>query len=86
MTPAEIEKKYFATRRGGALATLIRLVGDFRSCRRRAPGSFCGCAGGAGLRRNCPPIRGPWLVNVARNKAIDRIRREYLVFARKRPS
>jgi len=56
---------------GRALATLIRLVGDFRSRR----GTRCRTPlHGAGALARCRRPSNPraWLVNVGRNKAIDR--------------
>src|SRR3977135_711507 len=111
MTPTEIEK-IFRDDAGRALATLIRLVGDFDLAEdalqdafaaalerwpaadppshpraRRAWAGILGPAG-AGRRYALPAARGrwpaadppsnprAWLVNVGRNKAIDRVRRQ----------
>ena len=69
MTPAEIEK-IFRDEAGRARATLIRLVGDFDL----AEDAFA-----VALERwasaGVPVNPRAWLVNVGRNKAIDRIRR-----------
>ncbi len=74
MTPAEIEK-IFRDEAGRALATLIRLVGDFDLAEGVLQEAFA-----AALERwpaSDPPSNPrAWLVNVARNKAIDRIRRQ----------
>ncbi|THD65516.1 MAG: RNA polymerase sigma factor [Bradyrhizobium sp.] len=74
MTPAEIEK-IFRDEAGRALATLIRLVGDFDLAEDVLQDAFA-----AALERwpAAEPPSNPraWLVNVARNKAIDRIRRQ----------
>ena len=73
MTPLEIEK-IFRDEAGRALATLIRLVGDFDIAEDSLQDAFA-----TALERW--PIAEPpsnpraWLVNVGRNKAIDRIRR-----------
>src|SRR5256886_2975110 len=73
MTPTEIEK-IFRDEAGRALATLIRLVGDFDLAEDALQDAFA-----AALERW--PVSDPpsnpraWLVNVGRNKAIDRIRR-----------
>src|SRR2546430_2970256 len=73
MTPPEIEK-IFRDEAGRALATLIRLVGDFDLAEDALQDAFA-----AALERW--PVSDPpsnpraWLVNVGRNKAIDRIRR-----------
>ena len=74
MTPGEIEK-IFRDEAGRALATLIRLVGDFDLAEDVLQEAFA-----AALERwpSADPPSNPraWLVNVARNKAIDRIRRQ----------
>src|ERR1700716_2402781 len=73
MTPTEIEK-IFRDEAGRALATLIRLVGDFDLAEDALQDAFA-----VALER-WPPVDPPsnpraWLVNVGRNKAIDRVRR-----------
>jgi RNA polymerase sigma-70 factor, ECF subfamily len=74
MTPAEIEK-IFRDQAGRALATLIRLVGDFDLAEDSLQEAFA-----TALERwpAAEPPSNPraWLVNVARNKAIDRVRRQ----------
>src|SRR5579862_9521540 len=74
MQPAEIEK-IFRDETGRALATLIRLVGDFDLAEDALQEAFA-----AALERwpsaEVPANPRAWLVNVARNKAIDRIRRQ----------
>jgi RNA polymerase sigma-70 factor, ECF subfamily len=73
MTPVEIER-IFRDEAGRALATLIRLVGDFDLAEDVLQEAFA-----VALERwpNEVPPANPraWLVNVARNKAIDRVRR-----------
>jgi RNA polymerase sigma-70 factor (ECF subfamily) len=73
MTPTEIEKT-FRDEAGRALATLIRLVGDFDLAEDALQDAFA-----AALERwpaaDRPSNPRAWLVNVGRNKAIDRIRR-----------
>src|SRR3979411_3445991 len=74
MTPADIES-IFRTEAGRALATLIRLVGDFDLAEDALQDAF------AAALENWPAGEQPsnpraWLVNVGRNKAIDRIRRQ----------
>ena len=73
MTSAEIEKT-FRDEAGRALATLIRLVGDFDLAEDALQDAFA-----TALERwpAADPPSNPraWLVNVGRNKAIDRIRR-----------
>ena len=74
MTSAEIEK-IFRDESGRALATLIRLVGDFDLAEDALQDAFA-----VALERwpAADPPSNPraWLVNVGRNKAIDRIRRQ----------
>src|SRR5947208_13402361 len=73
MTPTEIEKT-FRDEAGRALATLIRLVGDFDLAEDALQEAFA-----IALERwpAADPPSNPraWLVNAGRNKAIDRIRR-----------
>ncbi len=74
MTPVEIENT-FRDEAGRALATLIRLVGDFDLAQDALQDAFA-----VALERwpaNEPPSNPrAWLVNVGRNKAIDRVRRQ----------
>lgn len=74
MTPVEIEK-IFRDEAGRALATLIRLVGDFDLAEDALQDAFA-----VALERwsAADPPANPraWLVNVGRNKAIDRVRRQ----------
>ena len=74
MTPLEIDR-IFRDEAGRALATLIRLVGDFDLAEDALQEAFA-----VALERwpAAEPPSNPraWLVNVARNKAIDRLRRQ----------
>jgi RNA polymerase sigma-70 factor (ECF subfamily) len=74
MTPGEIEK-VFRDEAGRVLATLIRLVGDFDLAEDVLQEAFA-----VAVERwpNEAPPANPraWLVNVGRNKAIDRVRRQ----------
>jgi RNA polymerase sigma-70 factor (ECF subfamily) len=74
MTPTEIDQ-IFRDEAGRALATLIRLVGDFDLAEDALQEAFA-----AALERwpsaETPSNPRAWLVNVGRNKAIDRIRRQ----------
>src|SRR5271156_1731505 len=76
MTSGEIEK-IFRDEAGRALATLIRLVGDFDLAEDALQDAFA-----VALERwdAAEPPSNPraWLVNVGRNKAIDRVRRRKL--------
>jgi RNA polymerase sigma-70 factor (ECF subfamily) len=73
MTPVDIEK-IFRDEAGRALATLIRLVGDFDLAEDALQDAFA-----VALARwpvaALPSNPRAWLVNVGRNKAIDRVRR-----------
>ncbi len=73
MTPGQIEK-IFRDEAGRALATLIRLVGDFDLAEDSLQDAFA-----VALERwpigELPSNPRAWLVNVGRNKAIDRVRR-----------
>src|SRR3954465_9477555 len=73
MTSGDIEA-IFRNEAGRALATLIRLVGDFDLAGDALQAAF------AAALENWPAGEPPsnpraWLVNVGRNKAIDRVRR-----------
>jgi RNA polymerase sigma-70 factor (ECF subfamily) len=74
MTPGEIED-IFRDEAGRALATLIRLVGDFDLAEDVLQEAFT-----VALERwpedGVPSNPRAWLVNVGRNKAIDRVRRQ----------
>ena len=74
MTPGEVET-IFRNEAGRALATLIRLVGDFDLAEDAMQEAFA-----AALERwpagSLPSNPRAWLVNVGRNKAIDRMRRD----------
>ena len=73
MTPSEVEK-IFRDETGRAMATLIRLVGDFDLAEDVLQDAFA-----VALERwpqgEVPANPRAWLVNVGRNKAIDRVRR-----------
>jgi RNA polymerase sigma-70 factor (ECF subfamily) len=82
MTSSEIDK-IFRDEAGRALATLIRLVGDFDLAEDALQDAFatamqCWRAG------EVPSNPRAWLVNVGRNKAIDRVRRQ-IAFREKQP-
>jgi RNA polymerase sigma-70 factor (ECF subfamily) len=74
ITPIEIDK-VFRDEAGRALATLIRLVGDFDLAEDALQDAIA-----TALQRwpsaGLPSNPRAWLVNVGRNKAIDRIRRQ----------
>jgi RNA polymerase sigma-70 factor (ECF subfamily) len=74
MIPTDIET-IFRNEAGRAMATLIRLVGDFDLAEDALQDAFASALENwsAGGRPSNPRA---WLVNVGRNKAIDRIRRQ----------
>lgn len=74
MTPFDVEK-IFRDESGRALATLIRLVGDFDLAEDVLQEAFA-VALERWPREEVPSNPRAWLVNVARNKAIDRVRRQ----------
>ncbi|MGJ4930334.1 RNA polymerase sigma factor [Bradyrhizobium sp. HKCCYLS2038] len=73
MTPDAIDK-VFRDEAGRALATLIRLVGDFDLAEDALQDAFA-AALQSWRGSEAPANPRAWLVNVARNKAIDRVRR-----------
>ena len=74
MTSAEIEK-IFRDEAGRALATLIRLVGDFDLAEDVLQEAFA-VALEHWPKEGAPANPRAWLINVGRNKAIDRVRRQ----------
>jgi RNA polymerase sigma-70 factor, ECF subfamily len=74
MNPFEIEK-IFRDEAGRALATLIRLVGDFDLAEDVLQDAFA-VALARWPHEDAPTNPRAWLVNVGRNKAIDRVRRQ----------
>jgi RNA polymerase sigma-70 factor, ECF subfamily len=74
MNPSEIDG-IFRDEAGRALATLIRLVGDFDLAEDALQDAFA-VALERWTARELPDNPRAWLVNVARHKAIDRIRRQ----------
>jgi len=74
MTPVEIER-IFRDEAGRALATLIRLVGDFDLAEEVLQEAFA-VAWERWANGPAPGNPRAWLVQVGRNKAIDRVRRQ----------
>ncbi len=81
MNGREIEH-VFRNEAGRVLATLIRLVGDFELAEEAAQDAFA-VAVEQWPATGVPANPRAWLVNVGRNKAIDRLRRQ-IVFRDKR--
>src|SRR5580698_3335309 len=73
MTPAEIDK-IFRDEAGRALATLIRLLGDFDLAEDAMQDAFA-VALDRWARDGVPENPRAWLVSTARHKAIDALRR-----------
>jgi RNA polymerase sigma-70 factor, ECF subfamily len=74
MTPSEIDK-IFRDESGRALATLIRVLGDFDLAEDALQDAFT-VALERWPKESAPSNPRAWLVNVGRNKAIDRVRRQ----------
>jgi len=74
MTPSEIDK-IFRDESGRALATLIRVLGDFDLAEDALQDAFA-VALERWPKESTPSNPRAWLVNVDRNKAIDRVRRQ----------
>ncbi len=74
MTPSEIDK-IFRDESGRALATLIRVLGDFDLAEDALQDAFA-VALERWPKESTPSNPRAWLVNVGRNKAIDRVRRQ----------
>jgi RNA polymerase sigma-70 factor (ECF subfamily) len=82
MTLSEIDK-IFRDESGRALATLIRVLGDFDLAEDALQDAFT-VALERWPKESAPSNPRAWLVNVARNKAIDRVRRQ-IAFRGKQP-
>ncbi|UFZ03929.1 RNA polymerase sigma factor [Bradyrhizobium ontarionense] len=82
MSPDAVEK-VFRDESGRALATLIRLIGDFDLAEDALQDAFA-AALATWRQTELPANPRAWLVNVGRNKAIDRIRRQ-IAFRDKEP-
>src|SRR5262249_45342972 len=76
-------ERVFRHEAGRVLATLIRLVGDFELAEEALQEAFA-AAGEQWPSAGIPENPRPWLVNVARHKAIDRLRRQILFRAKQR--
>jgi len=73
--PQGVADRLFRDERGRAVATLIRLTGDFDLAEEAVQEAFV-----AALERwpidGVPPNPGGWITTTARNRAIDRLRRD----------
>jgi RNA polymerase sigma-70 factor (ECF subfamily) len=73
--PTAVLERIFREERGAVVATLIRLLGDIDSAEEAVQEAFVQAAR-TWPERGVPPNPGGWLVTTARNRAIDRVRRE----------
>ena len=60
---------------GRCVATLIRFLGDIDAAEEAVQDAFTVAVGPVAVGR-LPPNPGAWIVTTARNRAIDRLRRE----------
>jgi len=73
--PADVVDRLFRQESGRAVATLIRLLGDFDLAEEAVQEAFV-VALEHWPRAGIPDNPGAWITRTARNKAIDRLRRE----------
>ncbi|HEU5149142.1 MAG TPA: RNA polymerase sigma factor [Iamia sp.] len=73
--PAAVLEQVFRDERGAVVATLIRLLGDIDTAEEALQDAYVQAAR-TWPERGVPPNPGGWIVTTARNRAIDRIRRE----------
>jgi RNA polymerase sigma-70 factor (ECF subfamily) len=76
-----ILEQVFHEQWGRVLATLIGLLGDFDLAEEAAQDAFA-IAAERWPRDGVPASPGPWLISTARNRAIDRMRRERTLAAK----
>jgi RNA polymerase sigma-70 factor (ECF subfamily) len=74
-TPADAIELAYRESSGRAVATLIRLFGDIDIAEEAVQEAFA-VATARWPTRGVPPNPGGWIVTTARNKALDRLRRE----------
>jgi RNA polymerase sigma-70 factor (ECF subfamily) len=75
LTTAEVVDRVFRRESGRAVAALIRAVGDFDLAEEAVQEAF-GVAIDRWPRDGVPDNPGAWITTTARNRAIDRLRRE----------
>ena len=73
--PGAVVDRLFRRESGRAVATLIRILGDFDLAEEAVQEAFA-TAVERWPRDGVPPNPGGWIVRTARNSAIDRLRRE----------
>ena len=83
MADAEILDEVFREQWGRVLAVLIGFLGDFDLAEESAQEAFA-VAAERWPRDGAPEHPGAWLVATARNKALDRIRRDRTLAAKTR--
>ncbi|WP_088315365.1 RNA polymerase sigma factor [Kineosporia sp. R_H_3] len=74
MTAADLERVYRGER-GRCVATLVRLLGDIDLAEEAVQEAFA-VAAATWPERGVPPNPGGWITTTARNRAVDRLRRE----------
>ena len=75
-TAREVVDRLFRQESGRAVATLIRVLGDFDLAEEAVQEAFVDRARALAARTAIPDNPGAWITTTARNRAIDRIRRE----------
>src|SRR3954467_12523492 len=76
-------ERVFRHESGRAIATLIRALGDFDAAEEAVQDAFV-VALESWPRNGMPDNPGAWITRVARNKAVDRLRRERVGAAKQR--
>jgi RNA polymerase sigma-70 factor (ECF subfamily) len=71
----DVVDRLFREESGRAVATLIRLFGDFDLAEEAVQEAFA-TAVATWPKRGVPPNPGPWILTTARNHGIDRLRRQ----------
>ena len=69
-------ERIFREESGRVVATLVRLFGDIDIAEEMVQEAFVGREPSSGRSTGVPPNPGGWLTTTARNRAIDRLRRE----------
>ena len=83
MEPAALIEQVFRDEWGRVLASLVGFLGDFDLAEEAAQEAFA-IAAERWPRDGAPANPGAWLVTTARNRAIDRLRRERTLAAKTR--
>src|SRR6202022_295709 len=75
LTGAEIDR-VFRNEHGQAVAVLVRIFGDIHSAEEAVQDAFAAAAVQHWPTTGLPPRPAGWIITTARNRAIDRLRRE----------